>query len=56
MNNSFERNVGGKSKNYRPLVYGGGLGNLAIYITTAGEWCLLLTGTKQKSLPLFNSR
>ena len=47
MNNCFQRNAVGKSKNYRPLVDGGGLGNLAIYITTAGEWFLLLTGTKQ---------
>jgi len=47
VNKSIQRKAGGKLKNYRPLVDGGGLSNLAIYITTAGEWFLLLTGTKQ---------
>jgi hypothetical protein len=47
MNKRFKKIVGGKQKNYRPLVYGGGLSNLAIYITTAGELFTQLTGSKQ---------
>lgn len=47
MNKRLQQIVGGKQKNYRPLVQGGGLSNLAIYITTAGGLLKQLTGTKQ---------
>lgn len=48
MNNRFQEIAGGKLKNYRPLVNGGGLSNLAIYITTAGGLLTQLTGSKQR--------
>lgn len=47
MDNSLQRNAGGKSKKFRPLVNGGGLGNLAIYTTTAGSGSFTAPGSKQ---------
>ena len=47
MNKSFQEIAGGKLKKFRSLVNGGGLGDLAIYITTAGGWYSLPSGTKQ---------